>query len=154
MRRTTIRAMLLVVVSLAATRFFAAESRWSDQPKSLLERYTAAYKDGNSSALAALYAEDAILIPEESGRIRGRKEIERFWKSRLSRPRIGRSSSAAVLDEGLGEDFSYLMATMEGAQDDAYNFTLCLKRDDHAQWRIASEMWNLGGFPARLVPAK
>jgi ketosteroid isomerase-like protein len=154
MRRTTLRAILLVLVLLAATRIFAAESRRSDQPKSVLEQYTAAYKDANPSALAALYAEDAILIPEESGRIHGRKDIERFWKSRLSRPRVGRSGSAAVLDEGLGQDFSYLVATMEGLQDDAYNFTLCLKRDAQGQWRIASEMWNLGGFPARLVPAR
>ena len=154
MRRTTLSAILLAVVSLAATRFFAAESRWSDQPRSILDQYSTAYKEASPSALAALYAEDAILVPEDSGRIQGRKDIERFWKSRLSRPRVGRSGSVAVLDEGLGQDFSYLMATMEGVQDDAYNFTLCLKRDTHGQWRIASEMWNLGGFPARLVPAR
>jgi ketosteroid isomerase-like protein len=154
MRRTRLRAVLLVVVSLAATGFFAAQAHVSDRPKSVLEQYAAAYKNANPWALAALYADDAILVPEESGRIHGRQDIERFWKHRFSRPRSGGSPSTAVLDEGWGEDYSYLMASMEGVQEEAYNFTLCLKRDARGQWQIASEMWNLGGFPARLVPAR
>jgi len=150
----TLRATLVVLIWLTTTQFFPAQGYMSDRPKAILEQYTAAYKNSNHSGLAGLYADDAILVPEDTGRIRGRQDIERFWKRRFSRPRVERSPSATVLDEGWGDDFSYLMASMEGLQEDAYNFTLCLKRDDHGQWRIASEMWNLGGFPARLVPAR
>ena len=43
--------------------------------------FEAAFNRGDTAALAALYAEDATLLPPDSGAITGRHGIEHFWRT-------------------------------------------------------------------------
>jgi uncharacterized protein (TIGR02246 family) len=45
------------------------------------ERFAAALASGDGSGAAAVYVEDAVLLPPAGGAIRGREAIERFWQS-------------------------------------------------------------------------
>ncbi len=45
-----------------------------------VREFEAAFNGGDMAALAALYAEDATLLPPDSDAISGRPGIERFWQ--------------------------------------------------------------------------
>jgi len=40
-------------------------------------------RQGNASAIAAIYTEDAVILPPNSEMIRGRQGIEKFWKAAM-----------------------------------------------------------------------
>jgi len=40
-------------------------------------------RQGNASAVAAIYTEDAAILPPDSEMIRGRQGIEKFWKAAM-----------------------------------------------------------------------
>jgi len=40
-------------------------------------------RQGNASAIAAIYTEDAAILPPNSEMIRGRQGIEKFWKAAM-----------------------------------------------------------------------
>ena len=44
-------------------------------------RWSAALSDGDGVSAAAVYADDALLLPPEGDVISGRRAIERFWRS-------------------------------------------------------------------------
>jgi uncharacterized protein (TIGR02246 family) len=43
-------------------------------------KWEAAFNAGNSGAVAALYADDAILLPPDAERVEGRERIDAFWE--------------------------------------------------------------------------
>jgi uncharacterized protein (TIGR02246 family) len=44
-------------------------------------RWSAALSDGDGGRAAAVYADDALLLPPEGDVVSGRQAIERFWRS-------------------------------------------------------------------------
>jgi len=125
-----------------------------DEVDDLLERYLAAYNNGDAAALAELYSADAVLLPHDQARARGRSKIEQFWKRTLRfdpARRMGRSVSTLLMAKKAGADVAYLVGTFGIGSGDIRNFTICLVRDSEGKWRIASEMWNSNG--PRFQPA-
>ncbi|HJR17787.1 MAG TPA: SgcJ/EcaC family oxidoreductase [Gemmatimonadales bacterium] len=45
----------------------------------LSRRFSAAYMRGDAAAMAQLYTPDAVIFPERSDAIAGRKAIQRYW---------------------------------------------------------------------------
>ena len=146
----------LTLIALVASGRSA--SLLPDDPERILDLYIDAYNHGDADALASLYGEDARILPQGRPMIHGQRNIEAFWKRRLSleAPGRGRGSRvvAQILDKGAGPDIGYVVASMAAPVGEAYNFTLCLKRNLHGEWRIAAEMWNEGSPRFHLVPAQ
>jgi uncharacterized protein (TIGR02246 family) len=44
---------------------------------------TEGFRRGDAAAVAALYAEDAVLLPPNSEMIRGRQKIEEYWNTEI-----------------------------------------------------------------------
>jgi uncharacterized protein (TIGR02246 family) len=151
MKRTCRGLLLLPVFLLFSSSLQSADRDDVDQ---LLDRYMAAYNGGDATALAALYARDAVLLPHEEGSARGRAEIESFWKRTLRLDparRIGRRVWVMPVAKKAGTDVAFVVATLGSGSGDSRNFVLCLARDTEGKWQIASELWNLSG--PRVVPA-
>ena len=151
MRRSLWLLLLLAMLVTMLPRPACADRDDVDQ---LLDLYVAAYNGGDATALAALYAEDAVLLPHEEGNARGRARIESFWKRTLRLDparRMGRRIWVMPVAKKAGTDVAYVVATLGGGSGDGRNFVLCLARDTEGKWRIASEMWNVSG--PRVVPA-
>jgi uncharacterized protein (TIGR02246 family) len=69
-------------------------------------RFSAALTDGNGARAAAIYSEDALLLPPTGDVIAGRDAIERFWQSGIEvglrtveLKVLGRAGADAVLHE-------------------------------------------------------
>jgi uncharacterized protein (TIGR02246 family) len=150
MKRLTCLLSALVIAAFFARPAFADR----DEVDDLLERYLAAYSNGDAAALAELYSADAVLLPHEQLGARGRSKIEQFWKRTLRfdpARRMGRSVSTLLMAKKAGSDVAYLVGTFGVGSGDTRNFTICLVRDSQGKWRIASEMWNSDG--PRFQPA-
>src|SRR5262249_8260662 len=114
------------------------------------DRYVAAYNRKDATALAALYADDALLLPPGRPMIRGRRAIEQFWKTG-----VGSGLSLTTVDRGIGTDTGYLVGTysFDGGPI-AGDFAVCLRRDHVGRWRIAADIWNEGPRKVELRPAQ
>ncbi|SRR5712691_1265428 len=150
--RRALRVLLLLSFGLLVAPRRACGDR--DDIDELLDRYVAAYNNGDASAMAVLYSDDAVLLPNDQSGARGRSKIEQFWKRTLRfdpARRMGRSVSALLMAKKAGTDVAYLVGTFGIGSGDTRNFTICLARDPEGKWRIASEMWNGNG--PRFQPA-
>ena len=148
------RMMCLLSVLVIAAFFARPAIADRDEVDDLLERYVAAYNNGDAAALAELYSVDAVLLPHEQLGARGRSKIEQFWKRTLRfdpARRMGRSVSTLLMAKRAGSDVAYLVGTFRIGSGNIRNFTICLVRDSEGKWRIASEMWNSNG--PRFQPA-
>jgi ketosteroid isomerase-like protein len=70
------------------------------------ERFSAAMSTGDCARAAAVYGEDAVLLPPTGDVIRGRPAIERFWRSgveiglhAVEFERFGRGGTGSVVYE-------------------------------------------------------
>ena len=156
MKHARFLGLALIAVLTVASSF--AASQLPDDPERILDRYVEAYNHGDADLLASLYGDDARILPQGRSMVHGQRNIEAFWKRRLSleAPSRGRGSRvvAQILDKGAGPDIGYVVASMDAPVGEAYNFTLCLKRNLRGQWRIAAEMWNEDSPRFHLVPAE
>jgi len=90
--RRALRVLLLLSFGLLVAPRRACGAR--DDIDELLDRYVAAYNNGDASAMAVLYSDDAVLLPNDQSGARGRSKIEQFWKRTLRfdpARRMGRS---------------------------------------------------------------
>ena len=107
-----------------------------------------AVKRGDPASLAALYTEDATLLPPNSKAIRGRQGIEAFFKAGMQMG-ISEATLETVDVEYLG-DVAYEVGayTMkiepEGGQAtaDKGKYVVVWKRDGDGPWKLAVDMWN------------
>ena len=107
-----------------------------------------AIKRGDPASIAALYTEDATLLPPNSEAIRGRQGIEAFFKAGMQMG-ISEATLETVDVEYLG-DVAYEVGayTMkiepEGGQatTDQGKYMVVWKREGDGPWKLAVDMWN------------
>ena len=107
----------------------------------VLRSYEAAYSRRDSSALAALFATDGILLPLGESMVRGGAEVS----SRLARE--GGSLSLVPVAYGAADSIAWIVGTF-GAERSASTggkFVLALRRDSAGTWRVAADIANPNG---------
>ena len=103
--------------------------------------WTKAYNAGDAGALMTLYDEDAELSVQPTGTLRGREEIERFWKEDFgtSRP----TTTLTLTDAYMAGDLAHLEGeyqVAEAGKETRGRYIQLWMRDGNA-WRIHREMW-------------
>jgi uncharacterized protein (TIGR02246 family) len=125
----------------------------SDDAKSIVaktnEAWLAPYKAGDVDRLAALYTEDAVLMPAGREPLQGREAIRNFFAEdfkyfpqrsmKLSSIRVEASGSLLV-DSG---EYRYDGIDSEGkALHITGNYNTVMKKV-HGEWHTAIEIWNV-----------
>lgn len=110
-----------------------------------VDRYVAASNEGDPEALAALYAEDALLLPPDHEPIMGREAIVEFWRQ-------GTDSGLEVSTLRLEVDGDvaymvgrYRLPPTEDEAADSGQYVLCLKRQADGAWKLTADIWNGSG---------
>ncbi len=107
-----------------------------------------AVKRGDPASLAALYTEDATLLPPNSEPIRGRQGIQAFMGTLME---MGiREVTLETVDVEYLDDVAYevgaytLKIEPEGGQatTDQGKYVVVWKRDGDGPWKLAVDMWN------------
>jgi ketosteroid isomerase-like protein len=160
------RLLFSLLIAVLAVPTLADSSGTADSD-SLVQKYLAAVNAPDPVALAALYADDALVLPPQGGSIRGREAIKSFWTRRDRRGLsfeilrknvcgeagfyVGKFATRESLNHVLpAERLSLAVNRPRG--DVRGNFVLCLRRSEKGSWQIASDLWNedlqIGFVPA------
>lgn len=104
----------------------------------VLTDYENAWKAGNASALANLFAEDGYVLAEGRGPTKGRAAIEKLY----THP--GAPLSLRAISYAMQGDVGYLIGgyRVERDKPDDGKFTLTLRKSSDGRWLIVSDMDN------------
>jgi ketosteroid isomerase-like protein len=160
------RLLLSLVVAVLAVPTLADSSGTADAD-SLVQRYLAAFHAPDPVTLAALYADDALVLPPQGGSVRGRDAIKNFWIGRDRRGLsfqilqknvcgeagfyVGKYAASESMNRFLPAE--HLALAVNRPRNGVHgNFVLCLKRSEKGSWQIASDMWS-ESLQIGIVPA-
>jgi uncharacterized protein (TIGR02246 family) len=109
-----------------------------------------AVRKGDGAAIAALYTEDATLLPPDSDMIKGRGGIEAFWKGVLQ---MGiKEAVLTAVDVSAAGELAYEIGTFalkvqpEGKDpiEQKGKYVVVWKKALHAVWKLHVDIWNSG----------
>jgi uncharacterized protein (TIGR02246 family) len=113
-------------------------------------KFGEAVRQGDGAAMAALYTEDATLLPPDSGMIKGRDGIEAFWKGALQ---MGIKESVLTTVDVSGDgDLAYEIGTFalkiqpEGQEpiEQKGKYVVVWKKTADGVWKLHVDIWNSG----------
>ena len=116
----------------------------------VVARYESASNAGDAVALAALYADDALLLPPDGGIVSGHDAILAFWQDGIESG-ISFEVVESSVDAGNGYVVGrFVMEASASAPADSGKYVLCLKRGRDGAWRVVADMWNATPSPDEL----
>jgi uncharacterized protein (TIGR02246 family) len=108
------------------------------------DAFMEAFARGDAAAVAALYTEDARLLPPGSDPVDGRAAIEAFWQSVMDSG-VAKATFATDEVEGVGdtayEVSRYTMYDADGSMIGEGNYIVIWKRTD-VGWKLHRDIWN------------
>jgi uncharacterized protein (TIGR02246 family) len=110
-----------------------------------VKRYVDASNQGDATALAALYADDAMLLPPDHEPIRGREAIGAFWRQGTDEG-LEVTNLAVEVNGNLGYLVGrYHLPATEEEPADSGKYVMCLKRQRDGSWKLTADIWNRSG---------
>jgi uncharacterized protein (TIGR02246 family) len=137
-------AVGLALASLAACTRVPAESDPGARRgiEAAVAQYVTATNQGDSEALTALYAEDAVLLPPDHEPIQGREAIGAFWRQGTDEGLEVRTLRIEV-DGNVGYLVgSYHLPATEEEPADSGKYVMCLRRQPDGAWKLTADIWN------------
>ena len=113
-------------------------------------KFAEAVRQGSAAPIAALYTEDATLLPPDSDMIKGRGGIEAFWKGGLQ---MGiKEAVLTTVDVSGAGDLAYEIGTFvlkiqpEGKEpiEQKGKYVVVWKKAPDAGWKLHVDIWNSG----------
>ena len=103
-----------------------------------------AFARGDAARIAALYADDAELLPPGTLPVQGRQDIEKLWRGVLALP-VKEMHLSTVEFSVHGEDATeigrYTLVGNDGRELDAGKYIVLWKKSA-AGWKLYRDMWN------------
>ena len=153
------RLIRWLAVAMVATALPALAADESGRIRSGTASWMQSFNSGNAGAVAALYAEEGVLMPPNAPLARGTVAIkEAVAKEIAGAKKSGMTLSQGTLDEinVIGDmawhSGSYLVKDKAGKQLDAGKF-LEVWEKKNGKWRIVRDIWNSDAAPAAAAPA-
>lgn len=111
----------------------------------LNDAWTAAFNKGNSAAVAAMYAEDAYVLPPGADMVKGRAAIEAFWKQATQQLGDAKLTTIDVLPLGrtaAREIGTVTLKTKSQPSQDIAGKYVVVWRKIGGDWKLATDIWN------------
>jgi uncharacterized protein (TIGR02246 family) len=137
--RGAFAAVVLIMVTVPAM----AQSKAAIQK--LEDQWGAAFNKGDPAAVAAMYADDAYVLPAGSPMVHGPSAIQDFWTKAMDQLADVKCSTQDVKPLGRSAALEIGTCTFKtkGAtpQDAALKYAVVWKKAD-GQWKLLQDMWN------------
>lgn len=136
--------VLLVTVATAACRPPAGGPDAANARRELAELvkvYEEASNQGDAHELAALYGDEALLLPPDGGIVAGRDSIMSFWQDGLER---GLTLDTVRVVAHARDGYvigTYHVAPTDEAAADSGKYVMCFALGDDG-WRLMADIWN------------
>jgi uncharacterized protein (TIGR02246 family) len=119
------------------------------QNKATIEKlndvWTAAFNKGDTAAVAALYAEDAYVLPPGSAMVKGRAAIEAFWRQAAQQMSDAKLTTVDVLPLGRSaarEIGTVTLKTKSQPPQEVVGKYVVVWRKIGRDWKLATDIWN------------
>ena len=139
MRRIVIFAaclMLLAAPALAQTKA---------QIQQLNDQWAAAFNAGNAAAVAAMYTQDAYVLPAGAPMVKGRAAIEGLWKQEMTQLSVDKITTLDVKPLGLIAAREIGTATLttkaQPSQQVVIKYAVVWQREG-GRWKLLQDIWN------------
>ena len=140
MRRVVILAICLALLTTPALA----------QTKSMIQQlngeWMAAFNKGDAAALAALYAEDAYVLPAGAEMVKGRKAIQAFWAKAAQQLGDAKLTTVDVMSLGPGaarEIGTFSFKTKGQSPEAVVGKYAVVWRKIGGRWLLATDIWNM-----------
>jgi uncharacterized protein (TIGR02246 family) len=144
MSRTIFRSILAVAVTLIFAAPAMAQSKAAIQK--LEDQWGAAFNKGDAAAVAAMYTDDAYVLPAGAPVVHGRDDIQKFWGAAMQQ--LSDVKCTAVDVKPLGRSGAREIGTCsfktKGAtpQDGALKYAVVWQKVN-GQWMLNTDIWNM-----------
>ena len=119
------------------------------QDKATIEKlndvWTAAFNKGDAAAVAAMYTEDAYVLPPGAELIKGRTAIEGFWRQAAQQIGDAKLTTVDVLPLGPGaarEIGKVTLKTKSQPSQEIVGKYAVVWLKVGADWKLATDVWN------------
>ena len=119
------------------------------QNKATIEKlndvWTAAFNKGDAAAVAALYTEDAYILPPGSAMVKGRAAIEAFWRQAAQQMTDAKLTTLDVLPLGRSaarEIGTVTLKTKSHPPQEVVGKYVVVWRKIGRDWKLATDIWN------------
>jgi uncharacterized protein (TIGR02246 family) len=117
--------------------------------KSIIEKLNdtlaAALNKGDASAVAAMYTEDAFVLPPGAEAVKGRAAIEAFWRQAVQQLSDAKLTTIDVLPlgpEAAREIGTVTLKTRSQPPQEIVGKYVVLWRKEGGGWKLATDIWN------------
>jgi uncharacterized protein (TIGR02246 family) len=146
MRRIAIVVLCLgVALCLGALGPGPALAQSKETVQKLSNRWAAAFNSGDAAGVAAMYAEDAYVLPPGGPMVKGRSAIEAFWKQTAQQ--VGEAKLVTVDVQRLGRRAAREIGTVtletkgQPPQRIVGKYVVVWRRIG-GSWLLATDIWN------------
>jgi uncharacterized protein (TIGR02246 family) len=140
MRRITNLVICLVL--------FAAPAMAQQKPsiQKINEEWMAAFNKGDAAGVAALYSEDAYILPNGAEMTKGRRAIEAYFKNSVRQ--LGDAKLKTVDLQSLGpgsarEVGTFNFKTKGDSPQEVVGKYVAVWRKMGGQWKLITDIWNM-----------
>jgi uncharacterized protein (TIGR02246 family) len=134
--------MVLGWLSLGATPAFAQDKATIEK---LNDAWTAAFNNGDAAAIAAMYTEEAYVLPPGGEMVKGRAAIEAFWRQAAQQFGDAKLTIVDLLplsDEAAREIGIVSLKTKSQPPQQIVGKYVAVWRKNGADWKLATDIWN------------
>jgi uncharacterized protein (TIGR02246 family) len=111
----------------------------------LNDEWTAAFNKGDSATVAAMYAEDAYVLPPGTDIVKGRAAIEAFWKQAVEQLGGAKLTTIDVLPLSRAtarEIGTVTLKTKAQPPQEIVGKYVVVWRKIGRDWKLATDIWN------------
>ena len=112
----------------------------------LNDAWTAAFNSGDSATIAAMYAEDAYVLPPGADIVKGRAAIEAFWKQAVQQLGDAKLTTIDVLPLGrlaAREIGTVTLKTKTQPPQEIVGKYVVIWRKIGRDWKLSTDIWNM-----------
>ncbi|HMD65279.1 MAG TPA: SgcJ/EcaC family oxidoreductase [Stellaceae bacterium] len=133
--------MIITWLSLGAAPALAQDKATIEK---LNDVWTAAFNKGDAAAVAALYTEDAYVLPPGSDMVKGRAAIEAFWRQAAQQMGDAKLTTIDVLPLGpeAREVGTVTLKTKTQPPQEVVGKYVVVWRKTGGDWKLATDVWN------------
>src|ERR1700750_2403979 len=143
LRRNAMWRFVIIIGCLSLSSPAGAQNKATIEK--LNEVWTAAFNKGDTAAVAALYTEDAYVLPPGSALVKGRAAIEGFWRQAAQQMGDAKLTTVDVLPLGRSaarEIGTVTLKTKSQPPQEVVGKYVVVWRKIGADWKLATDIWN------------
>lgn len=112
------------------------------------KKFGEGFRSNNAKAVAELYTDDAILLPPNSGMMKGKESVEAFWGGAMQmgiKDVVLSSVDLMIMGDFICEIGEYRLTIQPEGQEpmeDQGKYLVIWKQDNEGIWKLHIDIWN------------